>query len=208
MDRKAMVATPRGQRCDEGAIAADDAGLRIPPAIHPFFSKRQGAGPLRVGRVVALDHPLNGMPQPTVLRTGETPSQEFGDGQIVLQFLQRLVELCPMRILRFLPRELPVLHRPLRTLDLQQRKPRLAQQPVRERSPAMDAFGSALRQLSEVGRRKRMDAPAASVSRLQYGHSLAPAAEFAGGHQPRGAGAVDDDAVWMWACHTGPLPIG
>src|SRR5258708_7148485 len=60
------------------------------------------------------------------------PSQEFGDGQIVLQFLQRLVELCLMRILRFLPRELPVLRRPLRTLDWQQRKPRLAQQAARD----------------------------------------------------------------------------
>jgi hypothetical protein len=100
-----------------------------------------------------------------------------------------------MRILRFLPRELPVLHRPLRTLDRQQRKPRLAQQAVRDRSLAMDEFGSALCRVSEVGGRKRMDAPAASVSRLQYGHSLARAGEFAGGHQPRGACADDDDVI-------------
>src|SRR5260221_14764950 len=105
--------------------------------------------------------------------------QKFGDGHVVLQFLQRLVKPCLMSILRFLPRELPVLHRPLHTLDRQQREPRLAQQAVRDRSLAMDEFGSAFRRVSEVGRRKRMDAPATSVSRLQYGHSLARAGEFA-----------------------------
>src|ERR1700682_3440229 len=100
-----------------------------------------------------------------------------------------------MRILRFLPRELPVLHRPLLTLDRQQREPRLAQQAVRAGSLARDEFSSALRRISEVGRLKRMDAPAASVARLQYGHSLARAGEFAGGHQPRGACADDDDVI-------------
>src|SRR5258707_13525531 len=98
-----------------------------------------------------------------------------------------------MRILSILPQELPVLHRPLRTVDRQQRKPRLAQQAVRDRSLAMDEFGSALRRVSELGRRKRMDAPAASVTRLQYGHSLARAGEFAGGHQACGDCADDDD---------------
>src|ERR1700720_539865 len=174
-------------------MAAGDASLFAPSAIHPFFPKRQDAGPLRVGRVVALDHRLDGMPEPTVLGTGEMPSQEFGDGHIVLQFLQHFVELCLVRISRFLPRELPVLHRPLRTLDRQQRKPRLAQQAVRDRSLAMDEFGSALRRISEVGKRKRMDAPAASVSRLYYGHSLVLAGEFARGHQACGARADDDD---------------
>ena len=62
MNRNTMVAALRCQKFDEGAIAADYAGLRIPSAIHPFFPKRQDAGPLRVGRVVALDHPLDGMP--------------------------------------------------------------------------------------------------------------------------------------------------
>src|ERR1700688_4428518 len=71
----------------------------------------------------------------------------------------------------------------------------------------MDEFGSALRRVSEVGRRKRMDAPAASVSRLQYGHSLARAGEFAGGHQACGACADDDDVVWTWSGHAGDLPV-
>src|SRR6202043_2929861 len=111
-----------------------------------------------------------------------------------------------MRILRFLPRELPVLHRPLRTLDRQQRKPRLAQQAVRDRSLAMDELGSALRRVSEVGRRKRMDAPAASVSRLKYGHSLARASEFAGGNQACGACTDNDDVVWIRSGHAAGLP--
>src|SRR4030081_4005654 len=94
--------------------------------------------------------------------------QEFGDRQIVLHFLQPPVKLCLMRILRFLPRELPVLHRPLRTFDRQQRKPRLAQQAARDGRLAMDEFGTAFRRISELSSRKRMDAPAAPVSRFQY----------------------------------------
>jgi hypothetical protein len=62
MDRNAVVATPRSQKFDESTAATGDARLRTPSAIHPFVAKRQGAGPLRVGRVVALDHPLDGMP--------------------------------------------------------------------------------------------------------------------------------------------------
>jgi hypothetical protein len=53
-----------------------------------------------------------------------------------------------------------------------------------------------------------MNAPAASVSRLQHGHSLARAGEFAGGHQARGAGADDDDVIWMWSGHAGASPTG
>src|SRR6202023_194199 len=106
MNRNAMAGAPCSQKFEEGTIATGDASLFAPSAIHPLVAKRQGAGPLRVGRVVALDHPLDGMPEPTVLGTGEMPSQEFGDGHIVLQFLQHFVELCLVRISRFLPREL------------------------------------------------------------------------------------------------------
>jgi hypothetical protein len=61
----------------------------------------------------------------------------------------------------------------------------------------MDEFGSALRRISEVGRRQRMDAPAASVARFQDRHLPARTSEFAGSYQAGGAGADDDDAVWM-----------
>src|SRR5258706_5427895 len=183
MDRYAMAPALRGQKIDEGAIAADDAGLRTPSAIHPFVPKRQDAGSLGVGRVIALDHPLDGMPQSIVLGAGEMPSQELGDSQIVLQFLQRLVKLCLTRILRLLAREPSVFDGPLRTFDRQQRKPRLAQQAVRDGRLAMDEFGPALRRVSELSSWKGMDTPAASVSRFQFGDPLARPPELAGGHQ-------------------------
>jgi hypothetical protein len=74
MDRNPMVATPRSQKFDEGTVATGDASLRTPSAIHPFVAKRQGAGPLRIGRVVALDHPLDGPPEPVVFGAGEIAS--------------------------------------------------------------------------------------------------------------------------------------
>jgi hypothetical protein len=33
-------------------------------------------------------------------------------------------------------------------------------------------------------------------------------AEFAGGHQARGACADDDDMIWMWSGHAGASPTG
>ena len=62
MDSNAVLAALRGQKINKGAVAAGDARLRSPSAIHPFVAKRQRAGPLGVGRVVAFDHALNGMP--------------------------------------------------------------------------------------------------------------------------------------------------
>src|SRR6202522_300317 len=59
----------------------------------------------------------------------------------------------------------------------------------------MNEFGAPFRGVAELGRQKRIDAPPASVARLQDGNSLARAAEFAGGHQPCGACADDDDVV-------------
>src|SRR5258705_13251860 len=82
------------------------------------------------------------------------PSQEFSDGQIVLQFLQRLVKLRFMRVLRSLAREPSVFDGPLRSFDCQQRKLRLAQQAVGDRSLAMDEFGAALRRVSGLCSRK------------------------------------------------------
>src|SRR4030088_1260449 len=68
-----------------------------PSTIHPLIAKRQSAGPLGVGRVVALDHALDGVPQPSVLGAREISPQEFRDRQIVLQFSQRLAELHLMK---------------------------------------------------------------------------------------------------------------
>jgi len=65
----------------------------------------------------------------------------------------------------------------------------------------MDEFGAALRRTSELRSRKRMDAPAASVS--QYRYPLANASEFARGHQACGTGSDDDDMVCVLFGHAG-----
>ena len=53
----------------------------------------------------------------------------------------------------------------------------------------MDEFGAAFGRVSEFTSRKRMDAPAAPVSRFQYCHLPARTPEFAGGHQTCGTRA-------------------
>ena len=65
-DRNAVVAALRCEKFDEGAVATVNAPLRMMSANHPFVAKRQGARPLRIRRVVAFGHPLDGMPQRTV----------------------------------------------------------------------------------------------------------------------------------------------
>jgi hypothetical protein len=61
----------------------------------------------------------------------------------------------------------------------------------------MDKFGPALRRVAEFCGGKRVDAPAAAVACLKYGHSLAGAGEIASGHQPRSAGADHKEMRWM-----------
>src|SRR5271165_986639 len=53
----------------------------------------------------------------------------------------------------------------------------------------MDKLGAALRRVAKFLGRQRVDASAASVSRLEYGHLLACAGKLAGRHQARSAGA-------------------
>ena len=64
-DRNAVVTALRCEKFDERAVATDDAPLRMMSANHPFVAKRQGARPLRIRRVVAFGHPLDGTPQRT-----------------------------------------------------------------------------------------------------------------------------------------------
>jgi hypothetical protein len=59
----------------------------------------------------------------------------------------------------------------------------------------MDEFGTAFRRVSELRSRKRMDAPAASVSRFQYRDPLAGASELAHSHQACGTCTDDNDMV-------------
>ena len=100
-----------------------------------------------------------------------------------------------MRNLKFLARELPVFDGPLRALDRKEGKPCFAHQAARDGRLAMDEFGTGFCRVSELSGRKRMDAPAAPVSRFQYRHLPAGKCEFAGGHQACGARADDDDMV-------------
>jgi hypothetical protein len=53
----------------------------------------------------------------------------------------------------------------------------------------MDKLRAALRRVAKFFGGQRVDASAASVSRLENGHSLACACELAGSHQARCAGA-------------------
>ena len=124
------------------------------------------------------------------------PSQEFGDGQILREVLQGPLELGLMSW-NIPSQELPVLHRPWRALDWQQLEPRLAQQAARDRSLAMDEFGSAFRGVSEVAGRKWINAPAAPIPRFQERHPPARTCEFACCHQTSGARA-DDNVVSSW----------
>jgi len=65
----------------------------------------------------------------------------------------------------------------------------------------MDELGATVRRVSELSSWKGMDAPAASVTRFQYGHLLASASELARGHQARGTGADDDNLVRILVGH-------
>jgi hypothetical protein len=59
----------------------------------------------------------------------------------------------------------------------------------------MYEFGATLGRITELGSRKRMDAPAASVSRFQYRDPLAGTPELARGDQACGTGTDDNDMV-------------
>src|SRR4029079_11883266 len=62
LDCGALSAAFLREKTDEGAVAAGDARLRPRSAMHPFVPHRKDAGLLRVSRVIALDHALDGMP--------------------------------------------------------------------------------------------------------------------------------------------------
>jgi hypothetical protein len=55
----------------------------------------------------------------------------------------------------------------------------------------VDKFGTAFSRVAEFLGRQRVDAPAASVSRLEDRHSFARAHELAGRHQTRSTRADD-----------------
>jgi hypothetical protein len=60
----------------------------------------------------------------------------------------------------------------------------------------MDELGSALRRVAKFIGRQRVDASAASVSRLEDGHLFARASKLARSHQARSARADDQEMGW------------
>lgn len=90
------------QKIDQAAIAAIDARLCGVSVIHPFVAQRQRRGALGVGRIVALDHAFDGVPHARVVRPGEMPPQEIGDGEILRQVPQRGMKLFVIGIARAL----------------------------------------------------------------------------------------------------------
>jgi hypothetical protein len=121
------------------------------------------------------------------------PLQEIGDSDVGFQFRQDLMKVIGAGIRRLISRERALNHVQPRSLNRLQRKSRLAQQAARDRRLAVHEFGTALRRISELRSRKRMDAATASASRFQYRHPLARPPELAGCHQPCGSGSDDDD---------------
>src|SRR5262245_6527897 len=65
----------------------------------------------------------------------------------------------------------------------------------------MDELGAALRRVSKFLGRQRVNAPAASVSRLEDSYPFARACELAGGHQARSARTDDHAMGWRQKRH-------
>ena len=65
----------------------------------------------------------------------------------------------------------------------------------------MDEFGSAFRLVSEVGRRKRVDAASASVPCFQYCYLFAGSPKLACCGQARSTRSNDDDGSFLRTSH-------
>src|SRR6266540_2354667 len=79
MDRGTFSAALRYEKLDERAISPRDPPLPTESVAHPFVAQCKGAGAVRVGCVITLDHPLDCLAQLTVLPIGKMRLQEFGD---------------------------------------------------------------------------------------------------------------------------------
>ena len=93
---------------------------------------------------------------------------EFGDRKIVFELLWSSAS----RGFRSSSGPSSPSYLPLGSLNQQQGKSDFAQQGPRDRCLPMDELRAALRRVSELGCRKRIDACAASVSRLEDGYPL------------------------------------
>jgi hypothetical protein len=79
MDRGTFSAALGYEKPDERAISPRDPPLPTESVAHPFVAQCEGAGAVRVGGVITLDHPLDCLAQLTVLPIGKMRLQEFGD---------------------------------------------------------------------------------------------------------------------------------
>ena len=61
----------------------------------------------------------------------------------------------------------------------------------------MDELGAAIRRVSKFLRRQRVDASAATGSRLENSHPFSRACKLSGGHQARSARADDQEMGWV-----------
>jgi hypothetical protein len=75
MDRGTLSAALGYEKLDERAISPCDSPLPT----ESVAAQGEGAGAVRVGRVITLDHSLDCLAQLTVLPIGKMRLQEFGD---------------------------------------------------------------------------------------------------------------------------------
>src|SRR5262249_43110149 len=79
MDRGTLPAALGYEKPDERAISPRDPPLPTESVAHPFVAQCEGAGAVRVGGVITLNHPLDCPAQLTVLPIGKMRLKEFGD---------------------------------------------------------------------------------------------------------------------------------
>ena len=191
MERGSVPAASGCKILDQRAVAFRDAPVRTVIPGHPFVAEREGAGAARVSRVVALDHSGDRPPHLVVSPIGKMPLQKFGDRQIGVHLAQSLIEPAHMRRRRIVGRQLARARAPSRAAARQQREPRFAHQSSRHRRGAVNKFCAAFSGVAKFLGGQRVDAPAASVSRLEDCHPFARAHELAGRHQARSTSADD-----------------
>ncbi len=195
LNHNSMLSALRRQEIDQGAVAADNPRLRASSGAHPFLAKRQDTRPRRIGRVVTLNHALDRLSQPVVFATAEMPSEEFGDRHVLRQGLQRRMKLGRVGVFRRAAGQRSAFSGPSLSFDRLHREPRFAQQRVGDRRLAVNEFGAAFRGIPELRGRKRINAAAAPVARLQDRDPPAGGSKLARGHQACGARADHDDML-------------
>jgi hypothetical protein len=79
MDRGTLSTALGYEKLDERAISPRNPPLPTESVAHPLVAQCEGAGVVRVGRVITLDHSLDCPPQLTVLPIGKMRLQKFGN---------------------------------------------------------------------------------------------------------------------------------